>query len=226
MFKFASTYATAIIQGRGMLRSIASMPPPPGRPPTLALATGSTGPRTNALTATAATSLEIPTVFAMASTPSKPQAGEPDKPRTGEGVGQLHPTSGFEILEVIIDEETKLDVQVEVSKPSQQGKLTKRFLNNPGTHDPSARLPNDPRAAYVRTKTVMPPNQVELFRQSIEFEGKRYAMDAAGNIHQFQPNAKNVFHWAGAENAGTASGATRPLEIPPDVRRLLQMRRQ
>jgi RHS repeat-associated protein len=220
MFRFASTNATAIVQGMGMLRSISSMPRPPG-PSTPALVSGSTGPRTSALTAAAVTSAEIPTVFAMSSTPTKPPAGRSDKPRTGEEVGQLHPKSGFEILDVMVDEGNKVDVLVEAAKPSRQGKLTKRFLNNPGTHDPSRRLPDDPRQPYNPTKTVMPPNQVELFRQSVEFEGKRYAVDAAGNIHQFQPNAENVFHWAGAENAKTASGAARPFAIPPGVRRLL-----
>jgi hypothetical protein len=108
-----------------------------------------------------------------------------------------------------------------VSKPSQKGKLTTRLLENPGTHDPSPRADVDPRSPYNPGKAVMPADQAELFRQSIEFEGKRYAMDSSGNIHQFQPSTDNVYHWAGAENSETASGASRGLEIPPGVRRLL-----
>jgi hypothetical protein len=147
----------------------------------------------------------------------------PNGPQKGENVGDLHPKTGHPILDVIVEEDTVADL-VEASKPSRQGKLTRKitkiFLENPGHHDPSA-----PGRKYDPSKSVMPANVAELFHNSIEFEGNRYALDAQGNIHQFQATEPNVYHWAGAENAKTASGEVRQtIKIPTGLR--ARLRRQ
>jgi hypothetical protein len=218
-FRWATGMASTVIEGAGMLRTLRSMPRPPGPPtaPATGLVVEGVAAQSSASATSAVTVPEPPIAMAMASTsrPSGPTKGTSGEPKIGENVGQLHPKTGHEIIAEVTDETNKIDVNVEVSKPSQRGQLTKRLLENPGTHDPSS-------PAYKPNKAVMPADQVALFRRSVEFEGKRYAMDAFGNIHQFQPSVDNVFHWAGSENAKTAAGVPYPLEIPPGVRALFR----
>jgi RHS repeat-associated protein len=61
MFRFASTYATAIVGGMGMLRSISSIPRPPGPPmaPPLVFAVESSGVGSSAVSGIAATNTSI-----------------------------------------------------------------------------------------------------------------------------------------------------------------------
>jgi RHS repeat-associated protein len=216
-FSFASRLATPIAGNFDMMESIASTPPP-SPPLAPALVSGRAPAGAGSAPAAGATPT-LPIIFPMA---SQPEPGEPQKPQVGENVGDIHPKTGHKIIAEMSEEGDKLDVLVEASKPSQQGKLTRRLLENPGTHDPSGRVPGDARRPYDPSKAVMPSDQIDLFKKSVEFEGKRYAMDSNGNIHQFQPSTDNVYHWAGAENSKTASGATRTMEIPPGVRRLFR----
>lgn len=131
-------------------------------------------------------------------------------------VGEQHPKTGNPIIGEMYDLTGQVDVHVEAAKPSLFGKLTRRLLENPGHHDPLQPTKYNPR------KAVMPANQVELFQQSIDFNGVRYAMDRSGNIHQFQVSLDNVYHWAGSENSTTLSGTARPLAVPSGVRELFQ----
>lgn len=117
---------------------------------------------------------------------------------------------------------------IEASKPSLRGELTiNQRYENPGHHDPNLRSIGRGNVKYNPTKSVLPDNHVELFKNSIPFkkpngEVYRYAQDEFGNIHRFEPssNGINDYHWSGSTNSRTLSGEPTELEyIPPEVRR-------
>jgi hypothetical protein len=223
MFEFAVRNATVVVAG---IKSIQSLPPPgPRAVPALATAAGQAP--SSSLPLGAANPAPSPGIVlaAASGTRASGKSNKPDKPakpKTGERVGDVHPATGHEIIAETTETANTLDVSVEAAKPSQRNRLTRRLLENPGTHDPSGRTPNDIRVKYDPDKAVMPANQADLFKESVEFGGKRYALDEKGNIHQFQPSADDVFHWAGAEGSETAKGASRDLELPSGVRARLR----
>lgn len=228
--RFASSLATPIVAGVEMGSSLRIPPGPTGPTPAPAMGVlaDTVGAERAAATASPATPAISPAVLiglAVASQSGKAggtSAGErsTEEPKTGENVGDLHPQTRKPILDVMTEEKNSIADLVEASKPSRQGKLTrtvtKTFLENPGIHDPSS-------PDYDESKSVMPANQVELFRKSIKFGKNRYALDAQGNINQFQTTRPNVWHWAGAENAKTRSGEVRDtIKIPPGLRAALR----
>jgi RHS repeat-associated protein len=220
----ASSTATTVVSGIEMISAASSMPGPRGPSP-VPVTVENAGRATSASSAppaTAAAEPGAPTVLPMASKPDAPgQAPETEKkpPKTGLEEGLLHPKTGNPIL-AVITEESKIDIIVESSKPSMKGQLKpiRRFLDNPGTHDPTS-------PKYNPTKAVMPSNQTELFRKSIPFGESRYAVDAEGNIHQFNKTeggiSGNVYHWAGSENSYTKAGEPRTITVDKGLRRLL-----
>jgi RHS repeat-associated protein len=131
------------------------------------------------------------------------------------GVGDIHPQTGNPIL-AVAEEGDKIDYLVEGSKPSMQGKLVKEvYYENPGHHDPKGGA-----QPYNPKKSVLPDNHVELFNKSVPYNGARYAMDANGNIHQFQDSVGGTYHWAGQEGGKTLKGKNVPLVVPKGVREM------
>jgi RHS repeat-associated protein len=134
-------------------------------------------------------------------------------------VGDIHPQTGNEIL-ASQEYGSPGDFMVEAAKPSMRGRLVQTHLyEDPGHHNPHGGI-----NPYNPNKSVLPPNHIELFNSSIVHDGNRYAMDAHGNIHQFQPSTRGqhpVFHWAGQENGRTASGRPVSLVVPREARRKL-----
>ena len=139
------------------------------------------------------------------------------KPGMRKGTERLqlrkpNPQSGHEIV-AEISHGDQLDYHLEASKPSlNQKHIQYHYLENDGRHDPNGGILN-----YDQTKSVLPGNYIELFKNSIEYKGTRYAMDSNGAIHQFQDSANGVFHWAGSQAGKTLSGKLIGLDVPTDV---------
>lgn len=117
---------------------------------------------------------------------------------------------------------TTLDYLVEGSKPSAMRQHVRiHAYENPGHHDPSSGL-----LPYNPTKSVLPPDHVQLFKASKPFvsgDGAvlRYALDATGAIHRFEPTLPGVYHWSGSTRGLTVGGRSRPLVVPAEVWRNL-----
>jgi len=92
---------------------------------------------------------------------------------------------------------------------------------NPGAHGGGG------RERYDATKSVLPANHVELFKQSVPFvngKGKvvRYAIDKKnGSIHRFDPSSEGTYHWNGSSNGVIKSGRPRRLDVPNEVMKVL-----
>ena len=108
-------------------------------------------------------------------------------------------------------------------KPPAVGKreVVTHSYENPGAHGGGGSAP------YDATKSVLPANHVELFKQSVPFvngKGKvvRYAIDKKdGSIHRFDPSSEGTYHWNGSSNGVTKSGKPWPLDVPPQVMKVL-----
>ena len=98
--------------------------------------------------------------------------------------------------------------------------MRRHKYTNPGHHDPRGG-PNP----YNPRKSVLPENHVQLFRDSVPFETPggvlRYARDADGNIHRFEPHLSDTYHWSGQTNGRTLRGEERGLHVPAEVRKTL-----
>jgi RHS repeat-associated protein len=107
------------------------------------------------------------------------------------------------------------DELVAMSKPSTKDKLfqTHTYVN-PGHHDPTS-------VNYKANRSVLPPNHVELFEQSVPVVDKngkvtRWAKEGTGKgavYHRFQPHVSGEFHWNGSTNGVTKSGHSRVIDI-------------
>ncbi len=141
----------------------------------------------------------------------------------GRGISSptIHPQTGNPIL-AQVEYGRNIDFLVEGAKPSAQGRRIEiHSYENPGHHDIAGG-----REPYNPSKSVLPPNHVQLFEQSKPFindDGRivRFAIDEAGVIHQFYPTQSGLYHWSGSTNGLTASGNLRPISVPPEVRRTL-----
>ena len=117
---------------------------------------------------------------------------------------------------------TLIDRLIEAAKPSAAGKrVMTHSYENPGTHDPTGG-----RLKYDDTKSVLPKDHVELFKQSkpvVDEKGKivRYTLDKDGNVHRFQETLPGIYHWNSSTNGMTKSGQPRRLKVPPDVWKML-----
>ncbi len=110
---------------------------------------------------------------------------------------------------------------VEGSKPSTKGRLVGwHYYENPGHHDPNRKSPLRGNVDYNPGKSVLPANHVELFQNSVYFEGNRWAKDGAGNFHQFQDSGDFHFHWAGSTNGETNKGKKLGKVVDPKVKAL------
>ena len=115
-----------------------------------------------------------------------------------------------------------IDHLIEAAKPSAAGKrVMTHSYENPGIHDPAGGL-----LKYDPRKSVLPKDHVELFKQSkpvVNKEGDvyRYTLDKDGNVHRFQETMPGIYHWNGSTNGITKSGQPRPLDVPPDVWKML-----
>jgi RHS repeat-associated protein len=107
-----------------------------------------------------------------------------------------------------------LDEMVAMSKPSTKARLIqKQAYVNPGHHDPSS--PN-----YNSTKSVLPPNHVELFEQSTSVAGDngkvtRWTKEGTGKTavyHRFQEHGPGEFHWNGSTKGATKGGQPRVIK--------------
>lgn len=107
----------------------------------------------------------------------------------------------------------------EVQKRKLDCKIGAKY-ENPGTHDPSTNK-------YVRTKSVLPANHEDLFKQSIlASDGNRWTKVGKGKkavYHRFFNSGNNVWHWSGSSNGKTKAGNDEIIkenEIPVDIKRL------
>ncbi|WP_437510438.1 DUF6531 domain-containing protein [Sorangium sp. So ce1099] len=123
-------------------------------------------------------------------------------------------SSGFPPLAQLPYVDSYGDELVAMSKPSTKGRLLKTHTYvNPGHHDPST--PN-----YIATKSVLPPNHVELFEQSTPVRGEggvtRWTREGTGRTavyHRFQEHSPGEFHWNGSTDGVTRSGQPRRIPI-------------
>ena len=141
----------------------------------------------------------------------------------GRGISSptIHPQTGNPIL-AQVEYGRNIDFLVEGAKPSAQGRRIEiHSYENPGHHDIAGG-----REPYNPSKSVLPPNHVQLFEQSKPFIDKddkiiRYAIDGDGVIHQFHPSITGLYHWAGSTNGFSANGEFRGIKVPPQVVRTL-----
>lgn len=129
-------------------------------------------------------------------------------------VGDIHPKTGNKILD-IKEDISSTNIIIEGTKPSTKGTLSYNlYYENPGHHDPKGKN-NSP---YNSTKSVLPNNHMELWKNSIpDQQGRRWAIERTNNeiiYHRFQtdPNT-GVYHWNGSTNGKTASGVERKISI-------------
>ena len=88
------------------------------------------------------------------------------------------------------------------------------LYTNPGHHDPG-HLPLR-TAPYNPTKSVIPPNHVDLFTSSVRTpDGTRWAVEGGRPpvYHRFQETQPNVYHYNGSTNGKTAAGTPRPIPM-------------
>jgi len=155
-----------------------------------------------------------PSSIAHSSTPSSPSRPtrnarpqpNPSKPPT--------PTDP-QVLAQVDYVASHLDEMVAMSKPSTKPHLlqTHSYVN-PGIHDPTSQ-------SYNATKSVLPTNHVELFKQSIPFLNKKgkvtrwtkVGTGARAVYHRFQEHLPGVFHWNGSTSGVTKSGHPRGIPI-------------
>jgi hypothetical protein len=97
--------------------------------------------------------------------------------------------------------------------------------------DPCLRKPRAPRpkqwiAAVQPDKERPATGPCQLFKASKPFvsgDGAvlRYALDATGAIHRFEPTLPDIYHWSGSTRGLTVGGRSRPLGVPAEVWRNL-----
>ncbi|WP_228141041.1 hypothetical protein [Moraxella nonliquefaciens] len=132
-------------------------------------------------------------------------------------IGSTNPKTGHRILGVhTIERGGAGDYIVEGTKSSTKGTLisvSRQYYENPGHHDPSGRG----LLGYNRTKSVIPPNHLELWQRSIMTpDGNRWAVERKNNqtiYHRFQNDGNGNFHWNGLTNGVTQSGQSRAIDI-------------
>jgi RHS repeat-associated protein len=129
-------------------------------------------------------------------------------------VDPLGLTSGYPTLAEVPYVRSPGDEMVAMAKPSTKPHLLQTHTYvNPGTHDPST-------PAYVATKSVLPGNHVELFRNSMPVEGTggrvvrwtRVGSGSSAVYHRFEQSMSGEFHWNGSTDGVTKS--RRPRAIP------------
>jgi len=108
--------------------------------------------------------------------------------------------------------------QAMAAKPSAR-ELDSNYnsYTNPGHHDPARSAGTT--VNYNPTKSVLPPNHIELFEKSVPItDGSgtviRWTAEQTPNgvvYHRFEPHLNGVYHWSGSTNGVTASGVARPL---------------
>ena len=128
-------------------------------------------------------------------------------------VDPLGLTSGYPVLAEVPYTRSYGDEMVAMAKPSTKDSLfqTHSYVN-PGHHDPTS-------PSYIANRSVLPPNHVELFRNSVPVETPggtvRWTREGSGSTavyHRFAQHADGEFHWNGSTAGVTKSG--RPRAIP------------
>lgn len=102
--------------------------------------------------------------------------------------------------------------------------VTYLMYENPGHHDPSGG-----RLNYNPSKSVIPDNHLDLWKNSVEDpvnESTRWTKEGKGKkavFHRFQSDNTGVWHYNGSTNGRTKSGKKREISInniPNEVKKL------
>ena len=131
----------------------------------------------------------------------------PGRPREGAPAG----ASGCPIL-AFQPAGRAADLAMGAKESAKEHPANWDLYTNPGHHDPG-HLP-DRVAPYNPTKSVLPPNHIDLFNSSVRTpDGSRWAVEPGRPpvYHEFQQTEPNVFHYTGSTNGVTNSGRPRPI---------------